>query len=210
MNLNSFEAELCSPAGDIFQTVKRGFLANKLGQGKLRVLMVFISLDLKFASDRADASINPYGLQSTPVRLLSFGKDVLRAAGRKITASRRPLTVDTIKSRLSLMMFLQYAVWGVWLPVLATYLQSSVDDGGMGFTSGQVGLIIGVAGSVGAVSAPFIAGQFADRYFATEKFLAALLVFGGIVKIRLSYQDTFAAWLVLATLYSVLYMPTLS
>ena len=51
------------------------------------------------------------------------------------------------------MMFLQYAVWGVWLPVLATYLQSSVADGGMGFTSGQVGLIIGVAGSVGAVSA---------------------------------------------------------
>ena len=96
--------------------------------------------------------------------------------------------MDTIKSRLSLMMFLQYAVWGVWLPVLATYLQSSVDDGGMGFTSGQVGLIIGVAGSVGAVSAPFIAGQFADRYFATEKFLAALLVFGGIVKISLSYQ----------------------
>jgi len=118
--------------------------------------------------------------------------------------------VDTIKSRLSLMMFLQYAVWGVWLPVLATYLQSSVADGGMGFTSGQVGLIIGVAGSVGAVSAPFIAGQFADRYFATEKFLAALLVLGGIVKISLSYQDSFAAWLVLATLYSVLYMPTLS
>ena len=41
--------------------------------------------------------------------------------------------MDTIKSRLSLMMFLQYAVWGVWLPVLATYLQSSVADGGMGF-----------------------------------------------------------------------------
>ena len=33
---------------------------------------------------------------------------------------------------------------------------------------------------------------------------------GGIVKISLSYQDSFAAWLVLATLYSVLYMPTLS
>ena len=39
--------------------------------------------------------------------------------------------MDIIKATLSLMMFLQYAVWGVWLPVLATYLQSSVDDGGM-------------------------------------------------------------------------------
>ena len=83
-------------------------------------------------------------------------------------------------------------------------------EGGLGFTSGQVGLILGVAGSIGAVSAPFIAGQFADRYFSTEKFLAVLLVLGGAVKITLSYQDSFTAWLVLATLYSVLYMPTLS
>ncbi|MCG8414338.1 MAG: MFS transporter [Pseudomonadales bacterium] len=118
--------------------------------------------------------------------------------------------MNFIKSRLSLMMFLQYAVWGVWLPVLATYLQSPVAEGGLGFTSGQVGLIIGVAGSIGAVSAPFIAGQFADRYFATEKFLAVLLVAGGMVKFTLSYQQSFTAWLVLATLYSVLYMPTLS
>ncbi|MDA0689643.1 MAG: MFS transporter [Proteobacteria bacterium] len=118
--------------------------------------------------------------------------------------------MNFIKSRLSLMMFLQYAVWGIWLPVLATYLQSPVADGGLGFTSGQVGLILGVAGSIGAVSAPFIAGQFADRYFSTEKFLAVLLVLGGSVKIILSFQDSFTAWLVLATLYSVLYMPTLS
>jgi len=118
--------------------------------------------------------------------------------------------LDFIKSRLSLMMFLQYAVWGIWLPVLATYLQSPVANGGLGFTSGQVGLIIGVAGSIGAVSAPFIAGQFADRYFSTEKFLAVLLVLGGTVKITLAFQESFTAWLLLATLYSVLYMPTLS
>lgn len=118
--------------------------------------------------------------------------------------------MNFIKSRLSLMMFLQYAVWGVWLPVLATYLQSPTSEGGLGFTSGQVGLIVGAAGSIGAVTAPFIAGQFADRYFSTEKFLAVLLVLGGTVKYTLSLQDSFAAWLILATLYSVLYMPTLS
>ncbi|GIS50752.1 MAG: hypothetical protein Ct9H90mP25_1860 [Gammaproteobacteria bacterium] len=60
------------------------------------------------------------------------------------------------------MMFLQYAVWGIWLPVLATYLQSPIVEGGLGFTSGQVGWIIGIAASLGAVSAPFIAGQFAE------------------------------------------------
>ncbi len=118
--------------------------------------------------------------------------------------------MNFIKGRLRMMMFLQYVVWGIWLPVLATYLQSPVANGGLGFTSGQVGWIVGVAGSVGAVSAPFIAGQFADRYFSTEKFLALLLILGGSVKFILSYQDSFMAWVFLATLYSVLYMPTLS
>ena len=107
-------------------------------------------------------------------------------------------------------MFLQYAVWGIWLPVLATYLQSPLVEGGLGFTSGQVGWIIGIAASAGAISAPFIAGQFADRYFSTEKFLSLLLVLGGIVKITLSFQETFNAWLMLSILYSILYMPTLS
>jgi len=118
--------------------------------------------------------------------------------------------MNFIKSRLGMMMFLQYAVWGIWLPVLATYLQSPLVEGGLGFTSGQVGWIIGIAASAGAISAPFIAGQFADRYFSTEKFLSLLLVFGGIVKITLSFQETFNAWLMLSILYSILYMPTLS
>ena len=118
--------------------------------------------------------------------------------------------MNSVKSRLSAMMFLQYAVWGIWLPVLATYLQSSAAEGGLGFTSGQVGWIIGIAASLGAVSAPFIAGQFADRYFSTEKFLSLLLLFGGIVKFVLSFQTSFSAWLMLSVLYSVLYMPTLS
>ncbi len=118
--------------------------------------------------------------------------------------------MNHIKTRLNVMMLLQYGVWGLWLPVLATYLQSPVADGGLGFTSGQVGWILGLAGSIGAVCAPFIAGQFADRYFSTEKFLAVLLVLGGIVKIVTAFQDTFAAWLILSIIYSVLYMPTLS
>ncbi|GIT22103.1 MAG: hypothetical protein CM1200mP40_17850 [Gammaproteobacteria bacterium] len=37
-----------------------------------------------------------------------------------------------------------------------------------------------------------------------------LLVLGGIVKITLSFQETFNAWLMLSILYSILYMPTLS
>ena len=52
---------------------------------------------------------------------------------------------------LSTMMFLQYAVWGVWLLVLPNYLVATPADGGLGFTSGQVGWILGFALSIGAV-----------------------------------------------------------
>src|SRR6185436_9670395 len=91
-------------------------------------------------------------------------------AGRAMTPGRY--------APLSIMMFLQYAVWGMGLPVLGQYLQASPDAGGRGFTGGQVGMILGLAGSLGAVSAPFIAGQLADRYFSTEKFLGVLLILG--------------------------------
>ena len=111
---------------------------------------------------------------------------------------------------LSIMMLLQYMVWGFWLPVLARFLQAGVDEGGLGFTPGQVGWILGLAGSIGAVTAPFVAGQFADRYFSTERILAFLILTGGIIKWVTAYQTTFGAWLILSILYSILYSPTLA
>ncbi|MDZ4674702.1 MAG: MFS transporter [Gemmatimonadota bacterium] len=112
--------------------------------------------------------------------------------------------------RLSMMMFLQYAVWGAWLPVAARYLSAPVTDGGLGFTGAQIGLILGLAGSIGALASPFIAGQVADRYFATEKFLALLLTVGGVVKWITATQTDYSAWLWLSIAYSVVYMPTLA
>jgi nucleoside transporter len=112
--------------------------------------------------------------------------------------------------RLSLMMFLQYAVWGAWLPLAARYLTASPGDGGLGFTGAQVGAILGLAGSIGAIASPFIAGQFADRYFSTERFLALLLALGGVLKWVTAAQTGYSAWLVLSILYSVVYMPTLA
>ena len=119
-------------------------------------------------------------------------------------------TSRPVSMRLSFMMFLQYAVWGVWLPIVARYLQAPIADGGLGFSPDQVGWIAGFGGSVGALTAPWIAGQFADRYFATEKFLAVLLAVGGVVKIITAYQTSFGAWMVLSAVYSLLFMPTLA
>lgn len=116
----------------------------------------------------------------------------------------------TVYPRLSLMMFLQYAVWGAWLPVAGRFMQASKTTGGLGFTGDQMGLIIGLGGSIGAVTAPFIAGQIADRYFNTERFLALLLAIGGVIMWALSQQTQFGSWLALAMAYSVVFMPTLA
>ena len=116
----------------------------------------------------------------------------------------------TKNSRLGAMMFLQYALWGAWLPVTARFLSAPIAEGGLGFTGPQIGMILGLAGSIGAIAAPFIAGQLADRYFSTEKFLAVLMLAGGVLKWYTSMQTTYSAWLILSIAYSIVYMPTIA
>ncbi|NLF72727.1 MAG: nucleoside permease [Candidatus Anammoximicrobium sp.] len=112
--------------------------------------------------------------------------------------------------RLYVMMFLQYAVYGLWLPIAARFLSADRAVGGLGFSDLQIGMIIAVAGAIGALSAPFIAGQIADRYVAPARCLAVLLAVGGVVKFVTAYQTSYAAWLWLSIAYAVLFMPTLS
>jgi nucleoside transporter len=111
---------------------------------------------------------------------------------------------------LAVMMFLQYAVWGLWLLLLPQYLSAAPSAGGLGFTAGQTGLILGLAGAIGSVTAPFVAGQLADRYLNAEKTLGGLLLIGGVVNFGLASAHAYLPFLVLSIVYSILYMPTLS
>ena len=120
------------------------------------------------------------------------------------------LALSSKNTRLSGMMFLQYAIWGAWLPVTARYLSATIEDGGLGFSGSQIGMILGLAGSIGAIVSPFIAGQIADRYFNTERILAFLVISGGVIKWITALQTDYTAWLILSIIYSVLYMPTLA
>lgn len=106
--------------------------------------------------------------------------------------------------RLSVMMFLQYAIWGAWLPILYPYLLGHVK-----FSLGQVGSIL-AAGAVGAIFGPFIAGQIADRHFATEKFLGMSHIVGAILVYFLAGTSDFATFLVISTLYGLVYAPTMA
>ncbi len=112
--------------------------------------------------------------------------------------------------RLALMMFLQYAVWGAWLPLASPYMTAAAARGGLGFSVPQMAFLLGLAGSIGAITAPFIAGQLADRYFSAQRFLAVLLLTGGVVKWITASQTDYTAWLWLSIAYGILYMPTLA
>lgn len=109
-----------------------------------------------------------------------------------------------VRFRLSVMMFLQYAIWGAWLPLLWPFLANV-----RGMDGTQIGTMFSV-GAIGAIVAPFIAGQIADRWFATEKFLAASHVIGGVLVWQLASIESYGGFLAFSLVYSLVYSPTLS
>src|SRR5690348_6614742 len=62
-------------------------------------------------------------------------------------------------------MFLQFATWGAWLPILGNHLTN------IHFTPQEIGLVVGT-GALAGMIAPLFAGQIADRWMNTEIVLA--------------------------------------
>lgn len=107
-----------------------------------------------------------------------------------------------VRIKLSVMMFLQFAIWGSWFVTTSTYLQA------VGFD----GLQIGAAYSTmnwGAIIAPIVAGAFADRFFQAQKVMGVLhLVGAGLLWWISSITEPGAFFWALLT-YAICYMPTL-
>lgn len=106
-----------------------------------------------------------------------------------------PTSPRLCRLRLSVMMFFQWALFGLWIPVIGRFLLAPVAEGGLGFDNSQVGWILGASATIGAFLAPFLGGQIADRYIPTQRLMAVLLLISGALQWVTSYQTTFGAWL---------------
>jgi len=108
------------------------------------------------------------------------------------------------KFQLSLMMFLQFFIWGGWFVTLGTFLGNN-----LGASGAETGMAFSTQ-SWGAIIAPFFIGLIADRYFNAEKILGTLHLTGAALMYFMSQATSFEAFYPLVFGYMVAYMPTLA
>jgi len=123
-------------------------------------------------------------------------------------AAKPPLEMG-VRLRLSVMMFLQFAVWGSWYVVFANYVLGKPSEGGLGFNATQNGNLYGTM-ALGAIFSTMFAGQLADRVMSSEYLMALFhLVGAGLLLLMSRIHDYNALWWT-AFAYALLYNPTIA
>ncbi len=110
----------------------------------------------------------------------------------------------SVQIQLSVMMFLQFFIWGGWFVTLGTFLEKNMSATAM--ESGQAYS----TQSWGAIIAPFIIGLIADRYFNAEKILGVLHLLGAGLMYLMAQTTEFSQFYPYVLAYMIAYMPTLA
>ena len=110
-----------------------------------------------------------------------------------------------LTSRLSIMMFLQFFVWGAWFATLGQCLGSNNLTAFAGDAYGTAPL--------GAIFAPLFLGIIADRFFPSQKVMAVLFLIGGVFLFLIpnvagNEKGDLMVWFMLGNMLT--YMPTVA
>jgi nucleoside transporter len=109
-----------------------------------------------------------------------------------------------IQAQLSVMMFLEFFIWGSWFVTMGIYLPNTLNSGGA-----EIAMAYSTQ-SWGAIVAPFVIGLIADRYFNAERILGVLHLIGAVLMYQLSNASNFEVFYPYLLGYMILYMPTLA
>ena len=110
----------------------------------------------------------------------------------------------TVRTQLSLMMFLEFFIWGSWFVTMGIYLPNALGSDG-----GETAMAYSTQ-SWGAILAPFIIGLIADRYFNAERILGILHLCGAVLMYLLYQTNDFNLFFPYLLVYMIMYMSTLA
>lgn len=111
--------------------------------------------------------------------------------------------MDILYVKLSALMFMEYAVWGAWLPVLAARLL-----GPLKMTGKQTGWIYATL-PLGTMISPLVAGQLADKYIDTGWILAVSHLVGAFLLLAAARIQKFTPLFIVMLIYSMFYGATI-
>lgn len=106
--------------------------------------------------------------------------------------------------QLSMMMFLNYVIWGAWYVTIDTYLTNTLH-----FTGTQASAVFGTT-ALACMISPFFVGLIADRFFASERMLAFLHFAGAILLYLVTKMSSFPAVYAVMFIYCLCYFPTVA
>jgi nucleoside transporter len=115
-----------------------------------------------------------------------------------------PGAAPAARTRLSALMFLQYFVYGSWLVTMGTFMGQ-----GLGFDGTQIGWVYATP-AIAAMVSPFFVGMIADRFFATQRVIAALHLASAALLFLATRQTEFPAFFAAMLAYTLCFMPTLA
>ena len=110
----------------------------------------------------------------------------------------------SLRVRLSVMMFLEYFIWGAWYVTIGAYVGQRLN-----FTPAQIGNIYNCT-ALAAILSPLLVGMVADRFFATERVLAFLHLAGGAFLLAAANAEKYGVFYPLLLAHTLCYMPTLA